>query len=90
MSLDLGEDFVMKAEFLQPWSTFVMKTVLPPIVLEKMIKITDDVIVNEKNKGNVDWERSGSGQMNDEFSVEPSILERENIIGFFLDHDHFS
>ena len=85
MSLDLGEDFVMKAEFLQPWSTFVMKTVLPPIVLEKMIKITDDVIVNEKSRGNVDWEKSGSGQMNDEFSVEPSILERENILGFFLE-----
>jgi hypothetical protein len=103
MSLDLGKDFVMTAEFLQPWSTFVMKTVLPPIVLEKMIKITDDIIEKQKivarspdqrygtdpdNRSrasiyDVTWERSGSGQMNDEFSVEPSILEGENILGFF-------
>jgi len=36
----------IEIELLQPWSTFVMKTKLPTSVLEKMIKISDKLIIN--------------------------------------------
>ena len=32
------EDFEIPFEQLQPWSTFVLKTILPPPILEKMIR----------------------------------------------------
>ena len=32
------DGFQMQVEILQPWSTFVMKTQLPPPILEKMIR----------------------------------------------------
>ncbi len=40
----------MEVELLQPWSTFVMKTQLPPEVLQKMLKITDEIVANVENK----------------------------------------
>ena len=34
----------IQIDFLQPWSTFVMKTKLSPAVLDSMLKITDEII----------------------------------------------
>ena len=70
-------------QLLQPWSTFVMKTKLPPSILEKMIKITDEILKNKEPK-----ERAGktlAGQIEDEFWIAPNILEREDLMEFFLD-----
>ena len=70
-------------ELLQPWSTFVMATSLPPPVLEKMIKITDEILENKKPT-----EKAGKtlvGQIEDEFFIAPNILKREGLILFFLD-----
>ena len=39
-------------DLLQPWSVPVMKTTLPPDVLQKMIKITDEILVDENAKSN--------------------------------------
>ena len=78
-----GEKFEMHFELLQPWSTFVMKTQLPQPILEKMIKITDKIVDNAEN------ERSHgehlAGQIKDELWVDHEILEREEVMGFFLD-----
>ena len=41
-----NEQFKMHFEMWQPWSTFIMKTTLPPPILEKMIKITDKIVEN--------------------------------------------
>ena len=46
--MDEEEIIEMEYELLQPWSTFVMKTQLPSKILEKMIRITDEVIANQK------------------------------------------
>ena len=40
--------FKVHASFLQPWSTFVMSTTLPPPILEAMIKLSDEVTVRMK------------------------------------------
>ena len=47
------DGFQMQVEILQPWSTFVMKTQLPPPILEKMIKITDEILKNKEPKERV-------------------------------------
>ena len=59
----------MKFELLQPWSTFVMKTKLPPSILKKMIRITDEIVKNRTNRRNV-----GAGQLEDQFRIELEIL----------------
>jgi len=47
------ENFELDVEFLQPWSTFVLKTTLPPPVLEEMIKISDEIVENRESATNV-------------------------------------
>ena len=78
-----GEQFKMHFELLQPWSTFIMKTQLPPPILEKMIRITDKIVdnaTNEKSHGNF-----LAGQIKDELYVDHDILQKEEVMGFFLD-----
>ena len=47
-----------------------------------MIKITDEIITNVKS---MKVGKSGSGELKDEFLVEHEILEREDLLVFFLD-----
>ena len=74
--------FDIKMELLQPWSTFVMKTRLPPVVLERMLKITDEVLASETAK---DHGPMLAGQIDSEFMIEHKYLEREQIMVFFHD-----
>jgi len=76
------EKFQMGFELLQPWSTFMMKTQLPPEALKKMIKITDEILENrDSGKG----DDVGESQNKDEFLIDLEILEREELMGGFLD-----
>ncbi len=68
----------MNYELLQPWSTFVMKTQLPSEVLQKMLKITDEIV--EKNPA----ENMGSGEMKEQFPIDLKILEKEEVMVYFL------
>ena len=77
------KNFEMQFELFQPWSTFVMKTQLPPEILQKMLKITDEIIANTESMKR--GESGGGQQFEDEFLIEFEILERENVMGFFLD-----
>ena len=67
------EGFEIRADFLQPWSTFVMKTQLPPEVLQTMIEITDQVIAD---KGAKSWGHNLAGQINSELIIEHDILNQ--------------
>ena len=78
-----GEQFKMHFELLQPWSTFVMKTQLPPPILEKMIRITDKIVDNAENEKS--HGEHLAGQIKNELWVDHEILEREELMGFFLD-----
>jgi len=87
----------LQVELLQPWSTFVMKTKLPPLILEKMIKITDELITNVESigVGGGDSEQPKFGITDHGASatfipaeipmVKLEILEREDVMEFFLD-----
>ena len=78
-----GEQFKMHFDLLQPWSTFVMKTQLPPPILEKMIRITDKIVDNAENEKS--HGEHLAGQIKNELWVDHEILEREELMGFFLD-----
>ena len=77
------ENFQMPIELLQPWSTFVMKTRLPLPIFDKMIKITDEIVDNAENEKS--HGHNLAGQIKDELWVDHEILERENVLGFFMD-----
>ena len=76
------EMFEMQVELLQPWSTFVMKTKLPPQIFEKMLRITYEIVENGGGEGSYDV---GAGQMKDQFKIDFKILEQEELMEFFLD-----
>ena len=78
-----GEQFKMHFELLQPWSTFVMKTQLPPPILEKMIRITDKIVDNAENEKS--HGEHLAGQIKDELFVDHEILRKEEVMDFFLD-----
>ena len=83
--IEQGEDmqsFQMEMELIQPWSNFVMRTKLPPLIFDAMIKITDEIL-DDQNKKN--WGDNLAGQIADEPLIPHSILQREGIYGFFLE-----
>ena len=86
MSVNKEEEFQMHAEILQPWSTFVLKTQLPPPILEKMIEITDELLESpERIHPHLhDAGKQLEGQIEDEYYIHPNILKRENLLNFFL------
>jgi hypothetical protein len=77
------EDFEMPVELLQPWSSFVLSSFLPPHILKKMIKITDKILEDREAE-----QKAGNalvGQIENEYFIAPNILKREGLIPFFLD-----
>ena len=75
----MNSDFKMQMEFLQPWSTFVMKTQLPPEVHQKMLKITDKIIENEESP------KTDHRIIVDEFIIDKETLKQEELLLFFSD-----
>ena len=84
------EGYEVPIELLQPWSTFVLKTKLPPEVLEEMIRITDEIVENKESA----MSHGGQlvGQIEDEFVIETEILKvpishsnQKKLIEFFLE-----
>ena len=66
---------------LQPWSTPVMKTELPPEVLQTMIKISDEIIADKEAKSHG---HNLAGQIDTELLIEHDFLEQSGMMGFFL------
>ena len=87
MAQEIKETYEMKCELLQPWSTFVMKTALPPPVLKKMIKITDAIYNNRDSDAvkAIQYGEKLAGQIENEFLIEEDILIKEGLMTFFLD-----
>ena len=76
-----NETYEMEIQILQPWSTPIMKTKLPPEVLQTMIEISDQVIADKDAKS---WGGNLAGQINSELVVEQDILNQTGMMGFFL------
>ena len=76
-----NETYEMEIQILQPWSTPIMKTKLPPEVLQTMIGISDQVIADKDAKS---WGGYLAGQINSELVVEQDILNQTGMMGFFM------
>ena len=76
-----GETYELPVTMLQPWSTPVMKTVLPPNILQTMIEISDEVIADKDAKSHG---KNLAGQIDIELVVEHDILEQTGVYGFFM------
>ena len=68
-------------EILQPWSTFVMKTQLPPDVFQKMTKITDEIVERGEPDASL---QVGAGEMKKQLSIDFKILEQVGLMEYFL------
>ena len=75
------QQYEMDITVLQPWSTPVIKTKLPPEVLQTMIEITDQVIADKETKS---WGHNLAGQIDSELVIEHDILNQTGMMGFFM------
>jgi hypothetical protein len=66
---------------IQPWSVPVLKTTLPPDILQTMIKISDQIMADKNAKS---WGEHLAGQVTSELAIDYSILEKTGVLGFFL------
>jgi hypothetical protein len=71
----------MQVDLLQPWSTFVMKTQLPPDILEKMLRITDEIVEDSAIKS--DSLSLSEGVLEYQFQIGEERLEGTNLMDFF-------
>ena len=76
-----SETYEMSIKILQPWSTPIMKTELPPAILQTMTEISDQVIADKDAES---WGKNLAGQINTELLIEHDILEQTGMMAFFL------
>ena len=74
------ESFEMSYHLHRPWADILFETILPPMVLEKMIKISDEVLADSRR---ISWGKNLAGQVKEEPLITPELLEKENLTGFF-------
>ena len=77
---DLGpqnfpQTFQMNFNLHKPWADILFETTLPPMVLEKIIEISDEVLADSKR---ISWGGNLAGQIKEELLIEPEVLKKEN------------
>ena len=74
------QTFKIEYTLHRPWSDILFETTLPPMVLEKMIEISDEVLADSKR---ISWGKNLAGQIKEELLIEPKLLKKENLLDFF-------
>ena len=77
---NIPQSFQMSYTLHRPWSDILFETTLSPMVLEKMIEISDEVLADSKR---ISWGGNLAGQIKEELLIEPKLLEKENLLDFF-------
>ena len=77
-----SETYEMSIKILQPWSTPIMKTELPPKILQTMTETSDQVIADKNAES---WGKNLAGQIDSELLVEHDILNQTGMMAFLLD-----
>lgn len=72
-------NYQLSGQLLQPWSTPVLKTSLPPQILEPMIEITDQLIADQKAETHGD---QLVGQIETELKIPVELLEKNGVREF--------
>ena len=63
---NIPQSFHMRYTLHRPWSDILFETTLPPMVLEKMIKISDEVLADSKR---IQYGDNLAGQVKEESSI---------------------
>jgi hypothetical protein len=71
-----------KLQIIQPWSVPVVKTNLPPSVLETMIELTDLIADDQES---VNHGKHLAGQIDTELIIDEELLRMTGILDFFLE-----
>jgi len=74
------ETFQMSYHLHRPWANILFETKLPPMILEKMIELSDKVLADSKR---INWGNNLAGQIKEEPLITPELLEKDNLIAFF-------
>ena len=77
---NLPQTFQMSYNLHRPWSDILFETVLPPMVLEKMIEISDKILADSKR---TQWGSNLAGQIKEEPLIPPELLKEYNLTDFF-------
>ena len=75
-----SQTFQMKYTLHRPWSDILFETTLPPMVLEKMIEVSDKVLADSKR---ISWGNNLAGQIKEESLIPPEALKEHNLTDFF-------
>ena len=74
------QTFKIEYTLHRPWSDILFETTLPPMVLEKMIEISDKVLADSKRQ---QWGNNLAGQIKEEPLIPPEVLKEANLTDFF-------
>jgi len=77
---NIPKSFKMSYNLHRPWSDILFETMLPPMVLEKMIEISDKVLADSTR---TQWGSNLAGQIKEEPLLSPELLKKENLLDFF-------
>ena len=77
---ETSQTFKMSYILHRPWSDILFETTLPPMVLENMIEISDEVLADSKR---ISWGENLAGQIKEELLIEPKLLKKEYLLDFF-------
>jgi hypothetical protein len=77
---NISQSFKMSYHLHRPWADILFETKLPPMVLEKMIEVSDKVLADSKR---ISWGENLAGQIKEELLIEPKLLKKENLLDFF-------
>jgi len=76
----LPQSFQMNYNLHKPWADILFETSLPPIILDKMIEISDKVLADSTR---TQWGGNLAGQIKEEPLITPELLKKDNLIDFF-------
>ena len=91
MSTNENKSYQFKISLIQPWSVPVLKTTLPPEILQSMIEISDQVLADKHAKnygpylaGQIEKELFIDGHRPSLDALKHNILEKAGVMNFFL------
>ena len=87
------DNYEVEFEIYQPWSTFILATKMPPLIFEKMLKLSDEIIKVKDERGVSDSDAlrgtfgsRGTQQLNSQYFIDYEVLEQnEDLTKYFLD-----
>ena len=77
---NISQSFKMSYTLHRPWSDILFETILPPMILEKMIEISDKILADSEREN---WGKNLAGQIKEEPLIPPELVKKENLLDFF-------